>query len=289
MCFIDYTAPLTLNSTMTTMTADPMPSLTDSDIKQFLEEAPLYTWYEFKKPAGNRSSLWIREIDAECEVCKQLRPFQDLRARGSGVSGMAVEVLKSGTSSLSFTCVSCRTAMKELLVEHVVSEKTIRIQKYGERPRKPIPRVRAVQRFLKDDLDNYEKAVVCLSHGYGIAAFAYFRRVIESNINRLLDLIQEDSAGSQKVTDALAELRKESPMSEKIKVANQALPEYLKPDGLNPLGRLYQTLSEGVHSLSDEECLNRAKVTSECLAFLVSELASRKEHRTRFKSMVGQL
>jgi hypothetical protein len=273
------------------MTADPMPSLTDSDIKQFLEEAPLYTWYEFKKPAVNRSSLWIREIDAECEVCKQLRPFQDLRllmvdATGKGIE---IEVLKSGTLSLSFACVSCRKTTRQFLVEHVVSDETIRIQKYGERPRKSIPRDRAVQQFLKGDLDNYGKAVVCLSHGYGIAAFAYFRRVIENNIYRLLDLIQEDSAGSQKVTDALAELRKESPMSEKIKVANQALPEYLKPDGLNPLGRLYQTLSEGVHSLSDEECLNRAKVTSECLAFLVSELASRKEHKTRFKSMVGQL
>ena len=78
-------------------------------------------------------------------------------------------------------------------------------------------------------------------------------------------------------------------MSEKIKVANYALPDHLKPDGLNPLGRLYQALSEGVHSLSDQECLERAKVTSECLAFLVSELASRKEHRLRFKSIVGRL
>ena len=78
-------------------------------------------------------------------------------------------------------------------------------------------------------------------------------------------------------------------MNEKIKIANHALPEHLKPDGLNPLGRLYQVLSEGVHSLSDEQCLERAKVTSECLAFLVSELASSKEHRARFKNMVGGL
>ena len=38
-------------------------------------------------------------------------------------------------------------------------------------------------------------------------------------------------------------------MSEKIKVANTALPSHLKPDGLNPLGKLYQALSEGVHTL----------------------------------------
>ena len=79
-------------------------------------------------------------------------------------------------------------------------------------------------------------------------------------------------------------------MSEKIRIANHALPEHLKPDGLNPLGRLYQVLSEGVpQPFRRRACLDRAKATSECLAFLVSELASRKEHRTRFKRMVGDL
>lgn len=91
------------------------------------------------------------------------------------------------------------------------------------------------------------------------------------------------------MSTALAELRKDAPMSEKIKVANLALPAHLKPDGLNPLGRLYQVLSEGIHSLSETECIERAQAISGCLAFLISELASRKEHRTRFKSMVGKL
>ncbi len=144
---------------------------------------------------------------------------------------------------------------------------------------------------MKDDLENYEKAVVCLSHEYGVAAFAYFRRIVENNIDKLLDLVQEDAQSSSATTEVteLAKLRKDSPMSEKIKIANHALPEYLKPDGLNPLGRLYQVLSEGIHNLSEEECLNKAKITSGCLAYLVSELASRKRRRTQFKSMVGGL
>jgi hypothetical protein len=268
-----------------------MKPLTDSDIKEFLENAPLYAWREFKRPAVNRSSLWINEIDAFCETCDQLRPFQDLRSRGGGAR-LVVEALKTGTSYFKFSCVSCEKDRREFLVEQVVTEETIRVQKYGERPRKPLARDRVLQRFLKDDLENYEKAVVCLSHEYGVAAFAYFRRVVENNINRLLDLVQEDaqsSAADAQIIGALAELRKESPMSEKIRIANQALPVYLQPDGLNPLGKLYQVLSEGVHKFSDEECLEKAKATSECLAFLVSELASRKEHRSRFKSMVGKL
>jgi len=268
-----------------------MNELTDADIKTFLETAPLYSWREFKKPFANRSSLWISEIDAYCDVCEQLRPFQDLRSRGGG-AGMGFNALKSGTSYFTFSCVSCRKAHREYLLEQVLDDENIRIQKYGELPRSKLGRNRVLQKFLKDDLDNYEKAIVCLSHEYGVAAFAYFRRIVENNINALLDLVQEDaqSSGSDKaIMDALGDLRKDAPMSEKIKIANLALPNHLKPDGLNPLGRLYQVLSEGVHSLPDAECLQKAKTISECLAFLVSELASRTEHRARFKNLVGKL
>lgn len=268
-----------------------MKELTNADIKTFLETAPLYSWREFKKPRVSRGSLWINEIDAYCDICEQQRPFQDLRSRGGG-SGMAVNALKSGTSYFSFICVSCRKSHREYLVEQVLDEEAIRIQKYGELPRSRLVRNRVLQKFLEDDLDNYEKAIVCLSYEYGIAAFAYFRRVVENNISALLDLLQKDaeSSGSDKtVLDALADLRKDTPMSEKIKLANLALPNHLKPDGLNPLGRLYQVLSEGVHSLSEAECLEKAAATSECLTFLVSELASRSEHRARFKSLVGKL
>ena len=281
-----------------------MRELADSDIKEFLENAPLYVWREFRKPAVYRRSLWIKEIDAFCENCRQLRPFQSedepsrrfedaiLPSMG-GIGSVSINrSLKTGTSYLKFTCVSCRSSQREYHVEQIVNEETIRLQKYGERPRKRLERNPVLQRFLKDDLDNYEKAVICLSYEYGVAAFAYFRRVVENNINGLLDLVQEDAKSSgadTQVTAALAELRKDSPMSEKIKIANHALPAYLNPDGLNPLSRLYQVLSEGVHNLSEEECLSKARQTSECLAYLVSELASRKGNRTRFKSTVGRL
>ena len=292
-----------------------MKQLADSDIKEFLENAPLYVWKEFRKPKINRVSLWIKEIESFCETCGQSRPFQDLRSRGtaagmaaawarfsdtippdsrsrSGSIGSADLYLKTGLSHFEFTCVSCGRSKREYHVEQTVNEETIQLQKYGERPRKRLARDPVLQRFLNDDLDNYEKAVDCLSNGYGVAAFVYFRRVVENNINGLLDLVQEDAQSSgadPEVVAALAELRGNPPMRKKIRIANRALPEHLKLDGQNPLAKLYQVLSEGVHRLPEEECLNKAKATSECLAYLVSELASRKKNRTRFKNMVGGL
>ena len=45
-------------------TIQTMKQLSDSDIKEFLENAPLYVWKEFSRLSVNRRSLWIREIDA---------------------------------------------------------------------------------------------------------------------------------------------------------------------------------------------------------------------------------
>lgn len=269
-----------------------MNELSDTEIKHFLETAALYSWREYGRPRINRGSLHIREIDANCEVCNRSRPFQDRRARGSGAGLGGNRALDSGVSELSFTCASCGKAERLFLVEQVVTDAAIKLQKFGELPRKPLARDRFLQKFLSDDLDNYEKALVCLTHEYGIAAFAYFRRVTENNIGRLLDLVREDakaSSASADVLEALEELRKDTPMSKRIELANLALPPHLRPDGTNPLGRLYQVLSEGVHALTEAECLAKAKATAECLAFLVAELTTRREHRLHFKRTVGGL
>lgn len=270
-----------------------MEKITDKLIKNFLETAPLYTWKEFKKPDFNRSSLWISEIDSFCEICGQTRPFQDFRTRGGGLSGRVSEqALATGVSYFQFSCASCKKNLHEYFVEQIVSDDSIKIQKYGERPRRQLEREPLLQKFFSHDSDCYEKAVVCLANGYGIAAFAYMRRIIERNIFELLDLIRDDIESTEiesPILAKLAELKAESPMSDKIRIANSALPDYLIPSGLNPLGRLYQVLSEGVHCYSDAECLDRAKAIQACIKYLISELASRKKNRESFKSLVGGL
>lgn len=269
-----------------------MATLDNQEIKIFLETAPIYTWKEFKKPAVNRSSLLINAIDSFCEICGHVRPFHDMRSRGAGSGMPGVKALSTGTSYFEFTCVTCRKERREFLIEQIVDENTIKLQKYGELPRKALERDKDLQKFFSEDSEYYEKAIVCLNHGYGIAAFAYFRRIVENNIFKLLDLITEESDNAinkDEINEALAELKKESPMSEKIKVANKALPEYLKPSGLNPLGKIYQVLSAGVHGLNDQECLEKASEIQECVKYLIGELSDRKKNQGRFKSLVGKL
>lgn len=264
-----------------------MIELSDDQIKLFLEQEPLYVTKKFKRPSVNRGDLQIKEIEAYCEKCSLSRPFKSMHSRG-----MAVEAVKTGTTSFNFICVSCGKSVISIKVHQIVDDIKISLMKFGELPRKKLVRDPLLQKFFADDKENFEKAITCQANGYGIAAFAYFRRIIESNIYKLLDLLQNDiesAEADQSLLEAIAELRLESPMSDKIKIANRALPKYLIPQGLNPLGRLYQVLSEGIHQNTDLECLEKSEQVKECIRFLVSELSSRASHREKFKAVVSKL
>jgi hypothetical protein len=269
-----------------------MTKFTDAEFKFFLETEPLYKKASFEKALIAQDSFMIDEIDAFCEKCKSSRSFHDMRSRGGGARNTFVQPPKEKILYHQFTCVSCKEDKRMYFVNQVVTDKIVTFEKVGEMPRQKLERDKQLEKFFSDDSDNYHKAIVCLANGYGVAAFAYMRRIIENNIEKLLELISDEVYSidaEPELVKSLSDLKKESPMSDKIKIANKALPTYLKPDGLNPLGRLYQQLSEGVHSLPDDECLKKANSLKACIKFLISELSSRKEHRNNFKSLISNM
>jgi hypothetical protein len=270
-----------------------MTKFSSKELKLFLENAPLYNIVSFEKAHENQHSFNTKEIDSYCEICESERPFHDMRSKGGiGAGSLYSEIPKEQLIFHTFTCVSCLKSKRTYVVNQIFDDKNVSFEKIGEMPRQKLERDKQLERFFTDDADNYHKAIVCLANGYGIAAFAYMRRIIENNIQKLLNLISEEieSTGiDNNLLTAISELRKESPMSDKIKIANNALPPHLKPDGLNPLGKLYQQLSEGVHSLPDDECLQKAQNLKACIKYLISELASRKQHRDSFKNLISKM
>ena len=124
----------------------------------------------------------------------------------------------------------------------------------------------------------YKNGRVCEAHGYGIGAFAYYRRLVDNVISRLLDEIvdlvtEEDKenylAGLQKVkNEKLAE--------DKIRVAKDLLPQSLKLAGLNPLSTLYDALSAYLHAQTDSECLEIAVTIRTVFDALVVQIEANK-------------
>lgn len=95
----------------------------------------------------------------------------------------------------------------------------------------------------KEYLEEFKKAIVSASHGYGVAAFIYLRRIFEGLIfeefnNNIDDFdIDENDFISKR-------------MEEKINLLKKYLPSQLVE-----LKTIYGILSKGVHSLAESECL----------------------------------
>jgi len=83
----------------------------------------------------------------------------------------------------------------------------------------------------------YKKALTCRNEGYGLAAVAYYRRVVEDKTNELIDIVADAAAAfsvsSEEVT-ALRGAKAAGTFEEKLKIAAQVIPGVLKPDGANP-------------------------------------------------------
>lgn len=279
---------------------------------KFLVDSALYVKKSFKKHPEIKS-FDVSEVEIFCMNCQKIKPFKfevmpnrlsQFISKApppiSPVSHKGVSISNSSSikneitecsDPIKFRCVTCKE-LKKYHIYQSYDDDQVTFEKYGEYPRKQLDKDKELNKFFKEDKDNYDKAIVCLAQGYGIAAHAYLRRIIENNIFKLLDLINADSTDDELTKEmrvAIAELKVTSPMSDKIAIANKALPGYLKPNGLNPLGRMYKLLSEGVHSLTDEECLEKANNLNACLKYLVSELADHKKNKDNFAKMLGAM
>ena len=234
------------------------------------------------------SALEVREIEVKCEVCECLRPL--LNTHTKNFIYFFESDIQSKAVITTFKCVSCQQFEKTFaLLVKKVSSTELSVVKIGEYPKSELPKSKALTKFFRNDREEYNKAVVCMANGYGVAAFAYMRRIVEINIIRLLDQIKEGVVEDSSIAISINELKITSPMSDRIRIANSALPDYLKPDGFNPLGQIYGLLSDGVHSLSDSECLEMAENIQACLEFLISELATHKQNKEDFKKRLATL
>ena len=67
------------------------------------------------------------------------------------------------------------------------------------------------------------------------------------------------------------------------------LPPILRPEDMNPLSVLHSILSEGLHSKSDEECLQLAESCRNIITFLVSQISITKNRSNEFSSNMRKL
>jgi hypothetical protein len=165
------------------------------------------------------------------------------------------------------------------------------IRKIGQFPPFEINPEKDIISFLQEeDKEYYKKSLICLSQSFGIAAYAYLRRITENEILRIVETLSAIEDENGKKTGQLYETYKQNKqMNSLIEGIFQFLPISLKSLGINPLKALYAHLSGGIHSDSEEICLQKAFDLDAILRFTIKKINEEKnelkEIRNAFKNL----
>lgn len=195
-------------------------------------------------------------------------------------------------------CQSCKASIDFLI--RTISDKewdrrneglTIYLQKVGQYPAYDISLNNNLKKYLsEEDQIIYKKALTCLSISYGIGSYAYFRRIIENEIKKIIkDISELEFDGVQNVRDAFFDYQKDFQMSKLIDVINKHLPLSLKELGDNPIRLLYEQLSGGIHGFTDEECVKKSVSIDILINYVVKKINEEKYQLNDVKSAMLNL
>lgn len=210
---------------------------------------------------GWRAVMRTPEIQLHCdhENCNGIRFFRC-------VSG-ADRILESKEHSffyITYRCSNCQKVQKTFSLAAKVDaneEPQGECYKFGELPTYGPPVPPKLIKLIGPDRDEFLKGRRCENQGLGVGAFIYYRRVVENQKNRILEEIIKVSAKIGAPAEKLKTLKEavdETQFTKALNMAKDALPESLLINGHSPILLLHSALSEGVHALTDEQCLELA-------------------------------
>lgn len=128
--------------------------------------------------------------------------------------------------------------------------------------------------------------------GMGIAAFAYYRRVVENQRTLLFDKIiaaaERLKVEPQTIRD-LKEDRDKWQFTQSVKELKAILPDSLRVCGHSPLALLHHALSHNLHNESDEICLEAASDIRMVLTKFAEQLDFVLKEQTALEKAVERL
>ncbi len=163
--------------------------------------------------------------------------------------------------------------------------------KIGQFPPWDISIDKNLKKILKKYKVIYKKGLECESQGYGVGAFAYYRRIVEGTIDdilvKIISLVPEENKNDY--LETIKQTKKSKRADQKISMVTKYIPDTFMIKGNNPLKLLYNHLSIGIHSLSDEECMDKANQIRIILNYLISTSIIIQENQEKIKSSCDKL
>jgi hypothetical protein len=222
----------------------------------------------------NYHEMRTPEIQLHCnhDQCNGVRFFRCVSGREKELNTKDYEFFY-----ITYQCSNCQRTEKTFSIA-AKTETNGKPQgecyKFGELPTYGPPVSPKLIKLIGPDRDEFLKGRRCENQGLGVGAFVYYRRVVENQKNRILGEIikvsEKIGASSDKIKN-LSSAVTETQFSKALDIAKDAMPESLLINGHSPIKLLHSALSEGVHVLKDEQCLELAG----SIRVVLSELSER--------------
>lgn len=240
-------------------------------------------------PTGMRYDVRLPDVQLHCQndACQGLRFFAPLEQE--------INFIRHDPRNLflHYTCRNCRQESKTYAIVLVRSgDKLGRIVKFGEIPPFGPPTPSRVISIIGPDREMFLQGRRAEIQGFGIGAFAYYRRVVENQKSRIIREIAKASAklgATPEMLDELESAANETQFSRAIDQIKAGIPAALLIEGHNPLTLLHTALSEGLHAHTDQECLQIAQEIRLVLTELAERIANAVKEEAGLKQAVSRL
>lgn len=269
---------------------------TQYTVKEFFETVPpskyaLVTNMRAKQPSYPGSELLhLPEILLFCEYesCNGERLFKN-------TNRVTLKENDNTNVYIYYECKNCGVTMKTYSISAYfdLNKPSGVMFKFGECPQFGPPTPTKVVSVLGAEKDYYFKGRQSENQGLGIAAFAYYRRVVENQKNKIFDeiirTVKKIDSGNIAFISELEAAKKENQFSKAVELIKHAISQILLIDGHNPLTLLHSALSEGLHAKNDQECLEIATSIRIVLTEMVERMSNALKDSTELKSAVSRI
>jgi hypothetical protein len=141
-----------------------------------------------------------------------------------------------------------------------------------------LPDLRKYRQVLGDErFKELTRAIGLTTHGVGVGAFVYLRRIFES-------LVEEAHSAASSADGWDEEAYIKARMDEKIGLLKEHLPEFLVQNR-----GLYSILSVGVHTLTEAECLASFPAVKLAIELILDDLLEQRERQAKVKAATQSL
>jgi hypothetical protein len=232
-------------------------------------------------------NLPLIDLHCETESCNGIRLFEPTERAYARLGDRNLKFI-------TFRCRNCKKTEKTYAISfsHKNLADNLVIYKFGEYPQFGPPTSARLTALIGPEKEYFLKGRKAENQGLGIAAFAYYRRVVENQKGRILfEIIRaaEKLGEPKEVIDDLKTALRETKSSTAVSAVKHLMPQVLLMNAHNPLTLLAAALTEGLRAQTDEQYLELASSIRIVLSDLAERLGNALDEQVELNAALTRL